>query len=649
MSNELPILMHHQDSEQLRILNEDFDDDMVSFNDITSTPTRLTSSLNYATQLLEKFSSMRDIPELCDFCIDINDKHLYCHKFLLIATSDYFKAMFNGHMCESQSDHVELKGFERSSNGVELMINFCYTGSLLITFDNIDDLLHAATHLQIKDAIILCSQFLIESCAIKNCIDIYKISDLYSLNDVLNIIKNFISKNFVLLMFHAPQQFEQLTYEQIYNELSRDTLEMYEFNEYDLFKMTCTWIQTNSFEREKYAANLFQLIRFMLMTPEQLCDDVRHHDLIKSNEESRILVQNALCYYALPNRQPLINDIQCRIRNEPILVAVGEIELFSLNTTTEKWDTLCQAPLEENYPYPFSAITVNNYLYVLGTRRSSSEEYKSCYRFSAHTCEWTKLENLLHDRSRFAAAHVNSYIYIMGGFEGFKRTTRVYVTTIERYSIENDQWESFSTEGPQLSSLAACAYGNSVFLGGGKNGQWSKIADFYRFSIDKRQLEKRAPMLNARTTHAFHIFGEKILAIGGFDDDGNGMLSIESYDIHCDQWTILTSIPGAVSKTWPQSLGTVGRRIYISVFHTSNSFIVMQEGYFFDLDTQRWIKAPVVHERARYCPTVQLRFPKYFLNSIQTTPTPTPIPTTNNSSSSSSSLPVSTNLLLMNT
>ncbi|CAF3475681.1 unnamed protein product [Rotaria sp. Silwood1] len=125
-------------------------------------------------------------------------------------------------------------------------------------------------------------------------------------------------------------------------------------------------------------------------------------------------------------------------------------------------------------------------------------------------------------------------------------------------------------------------------------------------------------MLNARTTHAFHIFDDKILAIGGFDDDGNGMLSIESYDIHSDQWTILTSIPGAISKTWPQSLGTVNRRIYISVFHTSNSFIVMQEGYFFDLDTQQWIKAPVVHERARYCPTVQLRFPKKFLRSMQT-------------------------------
>ena len=74
------------------------------------------------------------------------------------------------------------------------------------------------------------------------------------------------------------------------------------------------------------------------------------HELVKMNEQTRKLVQNALCYYALPNRQPLLNEIQCRIRNEPVLVAVGEIELFALNTVAERWDTLCQAPLEENYP-----------------------------------------------------------------------------------------------------------------------------------------------------------------------------------------------------------------------------------------------------------------------------------------------------------
>ncbi|CAF3488082.1 unnamed protein product [Rotaria sp. Silwood1] len=89
--------MHHQNSEQLQIFNEHYDDDnVVSFDDITSSSTKLTNAFNYATKLLEKVSSLRDKPELCDFRIDINDKHLYCHKFLLIAISDYFKAMFSG-------------------------------------------------------------------------------------------------------------------------------------------------------------------------------------------------------------------------------------------------------------------------------------------------------------------------------------------------------------------------------------------------------------------------------------------------------------------------------------------------------------------------------------------------------------------------
>jgi hypothetical protein len=58
--------------------------------------TNVTEASNYAKNFLNKLSLMRDKVELCDFRIDINDKQLLCHKFLLIAASDYFKAMFNG-------------------------------------------------------------------------------------------------------------------------------------------------------------------------------------------------------------------------------------------------------------------------------------------------------------------------------------------------------------------------------------------------------------------------------------------------------------------------------------------------------------------------------------------------------------------------
>jgi hypothetical protein len=73
-----------------------FDDALLLFNNSTSARTSLTTARNYAKNVLGKLSLMRDKFDLCDFRIDINNKQFLCHKFLLIAMSDYFKAMFNG-------------------------------------------------------------------------------------------------------------------------------------------------------------------------------------------------------------------------------------------------------------------------------------------------------------------------------------------------------------------------------------------------------------------------------------------------------------------------------------------------------------------------------------------------------------------------
>jgi hypothetical protein len=253
-------------------------------------------------------------------------------------------------MSESHADYVELKGFENSSMGVEEMIEFCYSGLLTITTANIDQLLHVATHLQIQQAIDLCSQFLIHSCSMSNCIELYHIVEFYALSSVLPFYRDFISKNFAHLMLHAREQFEQLTYEHIQEELTSDVLNMHNYDEYHLFVMICTWIDVNRAQREQYTCHLFEQIRFMLMTPEQLTDHVRDHVLINLNEQSRKLVENALCFYALPNRQVLVNSKQNQIRNHSVLVAIDQTELFMLNMEQDRWEPVCSAPLEANYP-----------------------------------------------------------------------------------------------------------------------------------------------------------------------------------------------------------------------------------------------------------------------------------------------------------
>jgi hypothetical protein len=83
--------MNYQNYEQYS-----FDDDILLLENPTSPRTNIITAKNYAKNVLGKLSLMRDNTDLCDFRIDINNKKFLCHKFFLIATSDYFKAMFNG-------------------------------------------------------------------------------------------------------------------------------------------------------------------------------------------------------------------------------------------------------------------------------------------------------------------------------------------------------------------------------------------------------------------------------------------------------------------------------------------------------------------------------------------------------------------------
>jgi hypothetical protein len=51
---------------------------------------------DHAVQLMNKLNSMRSNSLYCDYEIRVNGHSFHCHKFILIATSDFFKAMLSG-------------------------------------------------------------------------------------------------------------------------------------------------------------------------------------------------------------------------------------------------------------------------------------------------------------------------------------------------------------------------------------------------------------------------------------------------------------------------------------------------------------------------------------------------------------------------
>ena len=79
---------------------------------------------------------------------------------------------------------------------VQVVVDFVYTGMLALTVDNVEEVLSAATHLQVSVAVELCSKYLEMAITVDNCVDILNLAELYSLASMCSRARQFILDNF---------------------------------------------------------------------------------------------------------------------------------------------------------------------------------------------------------------------------------------------------------------------------------------------------------------------------------------------------------------------------------------------------------------------------------------------------------------------
>jgi len=72
---------------------------------------------------------------LCDIRIETDDGMIiFAHKVVLMSVCTYFREMFTG-FNKSNIDHINVR--ELDSTVVQLLINYIYTGEIIITGGNI--------------------------------------------------------------------------------------------------------------------------------------------------------------------------------------------------------------------------------------------------------------------------------------------------------------------------------------------------------------------------------------------------------------------------------------------------------------------------------------------------------------------------------
>ena len=148
------------------------------------------------------------------------------------------------------SRKVEIK--EIDCECLKLVIDYMYTGEVLITETNVQSLLSTSNLLNISVLKQSCSQFIQSQLDVTNCIGIREFADLHSCQVLLKYADAFIDQYFSQV--YQKEEFLNLSVQQITNLVSKDTLAVN--SEKIVYDSVIRWMNHDFENRQKHLSKV---------------------------------------------------------------------------------------------------------------------------------------------------------------------------------------------------------------------------------------------------------------------------------------------------------------------------------------------------------------------------------------------------------
>ncbi|XP_024017337.1 ARM REPEAT PROTEIN INTERACTING WITH ABF2 [Morus notabilis] len=117
-------------------------------------------------------------PTLSDVTFLVEGKRFYAHRICLLASSDAFRAMFDGGYRERNAKDVEIPNIKWDV--FELMMRFIYTGSVRVDLDSAQDVLRAADQYFLEGLKRICEYTIAQDISVENVSLMYELSEAFN-------------------------------------------------------------------------------------------------------------------------------------------------------------------------------------------------------------------------------------------------------------------------------------------------------------------------------------------------------------------------------------------------------------------------------------------------------------------------------------
>ncbi|XP_032386215.1 kelch-like protein 6 [Etheostoma spectabile] len=210
-------------------------------------------------ELQRGMETLRVNKELTDVVLCVQGHDFLCHRAILAAASQYFRAMFCSGLKESNEERVKINGLD--SGTMQSLLEYTYTSRALLTHSNVQRILEAASQFQFLRVVDACSGFLSKSLQLESCIGILNLAENHALPALKTVAQDYIVTKFSQVV--QQPDFLDLPAESLEAVLQRDDLDVK--CEECVFEALMRWVRARQDEHYPSLARLLSHVRLPLL------------------------------------------------------------------------------------------------------------------------------------------------------------------------------------------------------------------------------------------------------------------------------------------------------------------------------------------------------------------------------------------------
>ncbi|XP_038656114.1 kelch-like protein 29 isoform X1 [Scyliorhinus canicula] len=557
---------------------------------------RLDTTEELQTEMLKELNQQRRAKEFTDLKITVEGKEFEVHQNVLASCSLYFKELIKRASKDNKNgEKLELTISNINADVLEMLLEFVYTGSLIINSGNAKTLLEAASKFQFRTFCKVCVSFLEKQLTATNCLGILAMAEAMHCNELHNMAKAYALQNFP----------EVTTQDEVLN-VSKDDLIAFLSNdnlntkaEELVYEAVIKWIKKDPTNRTQHVSELLAVVRLPFIHPSYLLNVVDNEELIKSSEACRDLVNEAKRYHMLPHARQEMQTPRTRPRLSAgvaeVIVLVGGRQMIGMsqrdltavscfNPQNNKWYPLASLPFYDREF--FSVVSAGDNIYLSGGMESGVT-LADVWCYMSLLDNWNLVSRMTVPRCRHNSLVYDGKIYTLGGIGVSGNLNHV-----ERYDTITNQWETVAPLPKAVHSAAATVCGGKIYVFGGVNeagraagvlqsyvlqtntwtfiespmidnkyapavtvngfvfilgGAYARATTIY--DPDKGNIKAGPNMNHSRQFCSAVVLDGKIYATGGIvSSEGPALGNMETYDPHTNNWTLLQNMPCPVFR-----------------------------------------------------------------------------------------------------